>query len=352
MTKELDGQHLRRRRPWGGSGHLLRGLLCCAHHQPSEKNPHPTAVSVIGSRSKENVQIIVEDLGSDNPSFILEEEGGAEEGRLLGNLGSSVSSCCGARMKRKGEPLSSMVLQRCQSSVASEKGNEVNEEVAQEAGLDEGPAGCGPGAFLLRPIINLIPLTPSAVISDQFFDLSSEESPSLGRECMDYAGGLGERDRESHEEEEEKVMDKEALESMQDVEGAEGGEFRGYPSAATMVGAAKISRDNTSSNEDAAGRPNLHFFQHSAFEVPPLPQYPRKRKPLPFSGHVISGPGRKCVTCSTCEFSIVCCFDLMRVSISDGRHFLYIFFTVSFNAGINLLKFTEQDLGKFLFNYV
>ncbi|XP_048862427.1 uncharacterized protein LOC125738020 [Brienomyrus brachyistius] len=43
-----------------------------------------------------------------------------------------------------------------------------------------------------------------------------------------------------------------------------------------MVGRAKIIRDDTSSNEDAAERPNLHFFQHSAFKVALLPQYPRK----------------------------------------------------------------------------
>nr|XP_023652068.1 uncharacterized protein LOC111835717 [Paramormyrops kingsleyae] len=283
--------HRSRTRSWSTSAVKKAAVV---YQQPSEKNPQPTAASVLGSRSKENVQIIVEDLGSDNPSFILEEEeGGVEEGGPPGRSGSSVSPRCGARMKRKVEPRSSMVLQQCQSNVASEKGNEVKEEVAEEAVLDEGPLGWGPGAFLLQPVINLIPPTPSADINDQFFDLNSGESPSLGRECIDYAGGLGERDRESHEEEEEKVMDKEALESMQDVEGAEGGEFRGSPSAAIMVDGANISRDDTSSNEEAAERPNLHFFQHSAFKVALLPQYPRK---------------------------------------------------LSFNAGINLLKFTEQDL--------
>ncbi|XP_066552870.1 uncharacterized protein LOC136718960 [Amia ocellicauda] len=131
----------------------------------------------------------VQELGTDNPSFTVTEDTLLEESRSVGRSVSSVST----RHKRKLTPLSSLPLQTCtlrvfKTSLGCDEDSDVS-FVNDSRSL------------LTPPVINLIPPTPSEVIvDDQFFDNNSEEESvarSSGGECVDSAGSHATGDPDS-----------------------------------------------------------------------------------------------------------------------------------------------------------
>ncbi|KAL7841412.1 hypothetical protein SRHO_G00251030 [Serrasalmus rhombeus] len=236
------------------------------------------------SRDGENVYIVVEDLGLDNPNFTLPEieDSLSAQRTAMGRSASSVSSCQRAVQKRKLAPLSSMPLQSrtTQGSLNSEDYDSAVDSLL----FGNGSASASDGGLLTPPVINLIPPTPSDVIDDdQFFDINSEEESvayTSGSEGMDSIGTVAPGDHESEEEEEEKT------------EQVAGPEEINPTKAKDEDVEVEIKEEGDGAKKEKSEQKKMNFLR-SSFQVPPLPDYPWKR---------------------------------------------------SLNAGINLLQFTEHNL--------
>ncbi|KAL7855827.1 hypothetical protein AOLI_G00194310 [Acnodon oligacanthus] len=232
------------------------------------------------SRDGENVYIVVEDLGLDNPNFTLPEIGDSlpVKRTAMGRSASSVSSWQRAVQKRKLAPLSSIPLQSrtSQGSLSSEDYNSLL--------FGNGSTSASDGGLLTPPVINLIPPTPSDVIDDdQFFDINSEEESvahTSGSEGMDSIGTVAPGEQESEEEEEEKTDQVAGPEEMK-------------PTKAKVEDVEVEHKEEADGAKKEKSEQKKTNFLRSSFQVPPLPDYPRKR---------------------------------------------------SFTAGINLLQFTEHNL--------
>ncbi|XP_065152024.1 uncharacterized protein [Paramisgurnus dabryanus] len=233
---------------------VVQRFVCCFCFRTGEKdcdqeNPqNPSAVV-----DDESIHIVVEDLGIDNPGFSLSEVEHCRppQQSTMGRSASSVSICQRAAQKKKLAPLSSLPLQ---STVHLGS----NEEDFVDA-LLYGSTSDSDGDLLRPPVINLIPPTPSDVIDDdQFFDMNSKEESMLqtsGSEGVDSIGSAvsGEQDCEEGVEkpvrdEESDIKNEEGLPKLEDV----------------MATRSKVDKST------------VHFLR-SMFQVPPLPEYPRKR---------------------------------------------------------------------------
>ncbi|KAI4884699.1 hypothetical protein NFI96_014123 [Prochilodus magdalenae] len=265
----------------------MQRLFCCSCLPTGEKDSclrseHNEENDSTGGDG-ENVHIVVEDLGLDNPNFTLPEmEDYVHAQRtVMGRSASSVSSCQRAVQKRKLAPLSSMPLQSSttQNNLNSDEYDFAVDSLFSRTGSVS--VSASEGGLLTPPVINLIPPTPSDVIDDdQFFDTNSEEESvthTSGSEGMDSMGSVAPGEQES-EEEDEKTNQGVAPDEMN-------------PEVKAKHECADVDLKETTI--EAKEEKNKMNFLRSYYQVPPLPEYPRKR---------------------------------------------------SFNAGINLLQFTEHNL--------
>ncbi|XP_043111831.1 uncharacterized protein LOC122356824 [Puntigrus tetrazona] len=191
MANHADNRHSRRENSIG----VVQRFLCCSCFQTGEndrleynqeKPQNPKAVV-----DEENVHIVVEDLGIDNPGFSLSdvEHKGLLQQITIGRSASSVSMCQRAVLKKKLAPLSSLPLQ----SRAIQ--NSEDDCTVDSLLYGSGSSNAGDGCLLTPPVINLIPPTPSDVIDDdQFFDINSEEESlqqTSGSEGVDRSLNTG-----------------------------------------------------------------------------------------------------------------------------------------------------------------
>nr|XP_046210905.1 uncharacterized protein LOC124039069 [Oncorhynchus gorbuscha] len=163
-------------------------------------------------------------------------------------------------------------------------------EVAEEEDsiLFDTPGGSGTGSLLTPPVINLIPPTPSDVIDeDQFFDdiISDEESMAhtYGTGSDGSSNTAGDREEEEEEErmedldqepeEEGTKRDAETME-RQMVDGSKG--YLGEPDQEVLLHAPAPEREGEVRSAEEKERPKPSFLC-SAYQVAPLPEYPRKR---------------------------------------------------------------------------
>lgn len=194
----------------------------------------------------ESIHIVVEDLGIDNPGFILSEKERYRppQQSIIGRSASSVSTCQRAALKKKLAPLLSLPLQ-----YRAHVGN--NEEDFLDA--------------LTPPFINLIPPTPSDVVDDdQFFDLNSEEEIQLqtsGSEGVDSISSAVSGEQES--EDGEKIGQDVAFEGTCGTKDEESPELDPQE--------VKMTKKNSVDKSPI-------YFLRSTFQVAPLPEYPRKSK--------------------------------------------------------------------------
>ncbi|XP_064799672.1 uncharacterized protein LOC135518426 [Oncorhynchus masou masou] len=167
-------------------------------------------------------------------------------------------------------------------------------EVAEEEDsiLFDTPGGSGTGSLLTPPVINLIPPTPSDVIDeDQFFDdiISDEESVAHTYETGSDGSSntAGDREEEEEEEEEEDRMEDldqkpeeegtkrdEETQERQMVDGSKG--HLGEPDQEVLLQAPAPEREGEVRAAEEKERPKPSFLC-SAYQVAPLPEYPRKR---------------------------------------------------------------------------
>ncbi|KAL1262738.1 hypothetical protein QQF64_005477 [Cirrhinus molitorella] len=257
-AKHADNRHSRR----GNSIGVVQRFLCCSCFQTGQndrleydqkKPQNPKAVV-----DEENVHIVVEDLGIDNPGFSLAEveRCGPSQQITMGRSASSVSMCQRAALKKKLAPLSSLPLQ---SRVIQS-----NEDDSTVDSLLYGSSSTNieDGGLLTPPVINLIPPTPSDVIDDdQFFDINSEEESlqqTSGSEGVDSLGSAAMGEQESEEDVDQDVESEGNLdtkdEEHQQVE----------------------PQEEETTKKKNIDKSTIHFLR-STFHVPPLPEYPRKR---------------------------------------------------------------------------
>ncbi|XP_050982112.1 uncharacterized protein LOC127175216 [Labeo rohita] len=254
-AKHADNRHSRR----GNTIGVVQRFLCCSCFQTGrndrlehdqEKPQNPKAVV-----DEENVHIVVEDLGIDNPGFSLAEVEccGPPQQINMGRSASSVSVCQRAALKKKLAPLSSLPLQS--------RAIQNNEDDSTVDSLLYGSSSTNVGDGLLTPpVINLIPPTPSDVIDDdQFFDINSEEESlqqTSGSEGVDSISSAAMGEQESEDDVDQDVEFEGNL-KIKDEE---------HPQPQEEEMAKKKSVDKST----------IHFLR-STFHVPPLPEYPRKR---------------------------------------------------------------------------
>lgn len=255
-AKHADNRHSRR----GNTIGVVQRFLCCSCFQTGrndrlehdqEKPQNPKAVV-----DEENVHIVVEDLGIDNPGFSLAEVEccGPPQQINMGRSASSVSVCQRAALKKKLAPLSTLPLQS--------RAIQNNEDDSTVDSLLYGSSSTNVGDGLLTPpVINLIPPTPSDVIDDdQFFDINSEEESlqqTSGSEGVDSISSAAMGEQESEDDVDQDV-DFEGNLKIKDEE---------HPQPQEEEMAKKKSVDKST----------IHFLR-STFHVPPLPEYPRKSK--------------------------------------------------------------------------
>ncbi|TRY65432.1 hypothetical protein DNTS_021901 [Danionella cerebrum] len=210
-----------------------------------------------GIVTEEDVHIVVEDLGIDNLGFSLAEieSCGPPQQISLGRSSSSVSMCQRTFLKKKLAPLSSLPLQ-CQVIQNDEDSSTLDSLL-----YGSGSSNTGNGDLLTPPVINLIPPTPSDVIDDdQFFDINSEEESqqqTSGSEGVDSICSAPTGEQESDEDVD---LDVEP-ERSQDTKG-------GHPPEETQV--------EETAQKKCMDKSSTLFFRNQ-FQVPPLPEYPRKR---------------------------------------------------------------------------
>ncbi|CAJ1067716.1 uncharacterized protein LOC126407136 [Xyrichtys novacula] len=294
------------RRRWRKSTRRLsRRFFCCSClHGEDEEDPLQEQEEKInggpqlphlnqhGSGEKEVIQITVEDLGIVNGSFSLFEEDPLTSRSIIARSASSVSACPRAlKKKRRVRPLSSLPVQpQSEFTVTSTSGEEDEEEEDDQLLFESGNESTPAGSLLTRPVINLIPPTPSDVADDdQFFDVYSEESVAHASGCDgDQEGGEDRMERneaeeppEEEEEEEEVTSSEKKMSEDSEAESAE-----------SLSDQIEDKRETEPAKEDQKEKTKSRFLCGS-FQVAALPEFPQKR---------------------------------------------------SYNAGINLLSFTEQNL--------
>ena len=294
-------------------GHLSRRLLLrCSclrggqegdpppsHHQGCGENLGPPCAldGVASSVCIETIQITVEDMdsvGLDNPGFSLfEEEVAPAQRSSSGSSGiaRSVSACQRAMKKRRLKALSSLPLQipaiATQVSGGEEdhhqnEGEEEEEEEEEETTWYlQGEAEITPtaGRLLPPPLINLIPPTPSDVIDDdQFFDLNSEGESVAHTSGSDGSFATGEQ--ESYDEERMDSVEETDMETEEEAK-------MGCPLAESQVGSddkmeaitgqdGEIPEETEPLSKESIKENNKTTFLRSAYQVDPLPEYPRK----------------------------------------------------------------------------
>lgn len=261
MAKHADNRHSRRENTIG----VVQRFLCCSCFQTGEndrleynqeKLQNPKSVV-----DEENIHIVVENLGIDNPGFSLSEveHCGPPQQITMGRSASSVSMCQRAALKKKLAPLSSLPLQ----SIAIQ--NSEDESTVESLLYGSGSTNIGDGGFLTPPVINLIPPTPSDVIDDdQFFDINSEEESlqqTSGSEGVDSIGSAAMGEQESEEEDQD--LESEGNHKTKDEE---------HPQE-------EPTEEETAKKKKSIDKSTIHFLR-STFHVPPLPEYPRKSKRL------------------------------------------------------------------------
>lgn len=285
---------------------------------------------ISGEGEASAIHITVEDLGLANPSFTLTKEEVAPV-QMFSTFSPSSNSVSAVRRalkkKRMLKPLSSLPLQlggdqpggdqpggkqTKRRSPASEEEPGANQrrnitgegeqdeameeqekevEVAEEEDsiLFDTPGGSGTGSLLTPPVINLIPPTPSDVLDeDQFFDdiISDEESVAhtSGTGSDGSSNTAGHREEEEEEErmedldqepeEEGNKRDAETQE-RQVVDGSKG--YLGESDQEVLLHAPVPEREGEvrvkAAEEKERPKPS---FLRSAYQVDPLPEYPRK----------------------------------------------------------------------------
>lgn len=259
MAKHADNRHSRQENTIG----VVQRFLCCSCFQTGEndrleynqeKPQNPKAVM-----DEENIHIVVENLGIDNPGFSLSEveHCGPPQQITMGRSASSVSMCQRAALKKKLAPLSSLPLQ----SRAIQ--NSEDDSTVESLLYGSGSTNVGDGGFLTPPVINLIPPTPSDVIDDdQFFDINSEEESlqqTSGSEGVDSIGSAAMGEQES-EEDVDQDLESEGNHKTKDEE---------HPQVEPQ--------EEETAKKKSIDKSTIHFLR-STFHVPPLPEYPRKSK--------------------------------------------------------------------------
>ncbi|XP_067277821.1 uncharacterized protein [Pseudorasbora parva] len=254
MAKHADNRHSRRENIID----IVQRFLCCScfrtvendcleYNQEKLQNPKPVL-------DEESVHIVVEDLGIDNPGFSLIEgkRCGPPQQFAIGRSASSASVCQRAALKKKLAPLSSLPFQtRVIQNVEDDSAND-------SLLYGSGSTNFGDGGLLTPPVINLIPPTPSDVIDDdQFFDINSEEESlqqTSGSEGVDSIGSAATGEQES----EEDVVS----------EGNRETKNEDHPQVEPQ--------EEETTKKNSVDKSIIHFLR-SSFQVPPLPEYPRKR---------------------------------------------------------------------------
>ncbi|RXM35141.1 hypothetical protein EOD39_4314 [Acipenser ruthenus] len=240
-------------------------------------------------------------IESENPERRGVENPSSTERWSIGRSVSSVSTTQRAKQRKKLTPLSSLPLQTCmkrgcKTSICSD---EETEDLF----------GSSAGGLLTPPVINLIPPTPSDVIDDdQFFDINSEEecgTHTSGSECVDSSGSHATGDQESFMGGQDNI---EALCGYQESElpldpPRENSTARDlnentwfqlvFERNKPLLKDGDRTRDGFARTPSSVVEADKSSSMRSIFQVAPLPRYPRKR---------------------------------------------------SFNTGINLIPFTEQNL--------
>ncbi|XP_049328540.1 uncharacterized protein LOC103038221 isoform X2 [Astyanax mexicanus] len=259
------------------------GIKDCFNLEPDEENVSSTGGP---GGSGENIHIVVEDLGVDNLSFILREvedfSNLPAQKPQMSRSASSVSSFQRGLRKVKLAPLSSMPLQSRTRTQDSLTSDEYGSAVDY---LLFRTSSSSDGGLLTPPVINLIPPTPSDVLDDdQFFDVNSEEDSvahTSGSEGVDSVGSIATTDN---------VPKVDVEEAQEEDQKAEPEELDTLDPQNENPETSLKQRADISEEE----KKNQKKFLRSSFQVPPCPiLFPRKR---------------------------------------------------SFNAGINLLQFTEHNL--------
>lgn len=259
MAKHADNRHSRRENIIS----VIQRFLCCScfrtvendcleYNQEKPQNPKPVV-------DEESIHIAVEDLGIDNPgfSFAEVERCGPPQQITIGRSASSVSMCQRAALKKKLAPLSSLPFQP-----------RVIQNNEDDSALDSllycsGSTNVGDGDLLTPPVINLIPPTPSDVIDDdQFFDINSEEESlqqTSGSEGVDSIGSAATGEQESEEDVDQDVESEGNCETKDEE----------HPQVEPQ--------EEETTMKNSVDKSTIHFLR-SSFQVPRLPEYPRKSK--------------------------------------------------------------------------
>ncbi|CAL8300113.1 unnamed protein product [Merluccius merluccius] len=293
-----------------------------SHHQGCGENLGPPCAldGVASSVCIETIQITVEDMdsvGLDNPGFSLfEEEVAPAQHSSSGSSGiaRSVSACQRAMQKRRLKALSSLPLQippvATQVSGGEEdhhqnKGEEEEEETTWYL-QGEAEITLTAGRLLPPPLINLIPPTPSDVIDDeQFFDVNSEGESVAHTSGSDGSFATG--DQESYDEERMDGVEETDMETEEEVK-------MGCPLAESQVGSddkmeaitgqdGELPEETEPLSKESIKENNKTTFLCSAYQVDPLPEYPRKKSfntainLLAFTEHNLDDLSNKDISC-------------------------------------------------------
>ncbi len=274
--------------PWRKSTQRLScRLFCCSCLQAEEKDPLQEQEREINgaprhlhldqreSGRKDAIQITVEDLGIVNASFSLFEDDPMTRRNNTARSASAVSACPRALKKKQLKAVSSVPIQpQVKPAIYCTSGEDDEEEEEDSLLFASGIYSTkAPGSLLTQPVINLIPPTPSDIADDdQFFDINSEKS---GAHTSVSDGGFAAGEQESYEEKmesvepteeythaENRVMADRAAEPEEGLSNQSEGEKEAIP---------------TKSGDKEQTKPT---FTRSAYQVPPLPEYPRKSESL------------------------------------------------------------------------
>lgn len=233
--------------------------------------PHRPHLDQKASGEMEAIQITVEDLGIDNSGFCLSEEEALTPGKAVARSASSVSACTRAlKKKRRLKPLSSLPLQpQVNPTITCTSGEDDEEEEEEEDPLlfaCGGSSSSASGGLLTRPVINLIPPTPSDTADDdQFFDVNSEESVA---HTSGSDGSVAAGDHESYDE------------SVQAAGSTEEELDRSAVSTDASAEPDKGLEDGSEEEPDSEATPETDKTKPrslcSVYHVAPLPEHPQK----------------------------------------------------------------------------
>ncbi|XP_065815911.1 uncharacterized protein [Labrus bergylta] len=273
MANGNAGKQRPRRRLWRSSPRRLSRCCSCLRGEEDDRlqeqeekingGPRLPNGDQRGSGEQEVIQITVDDLGIVNSSFSPSDDDPLTSRNGVARSASSVSACLRALKKKRLRSLSSLPIQPQVEHATSEEDDEDDDDALLfVSGANSTPAS---GSLLTRPVINLIPPTPSDIADDdQFFDVYSEESVT---HTSGSDGSVAACDQESCEEKTESV----ASEEESDV-------FTRDESKVT----AESQRDQCAEEREAVtGREGdkektKTRFLFNAFQVAPLPEYRQK----------------------------------------------------------------------------